>query len=92
MISETRRQRRRGASLCGLVYIYIYINQIRIWRLTAPVKAHKVQLEAMHSSKRSYFERDLEGKIRMIESAFEGKEACSEVLSKEEKNMSSSDV
>ena len=38
-----------------------------------PVKSHKVQLEARHSSKQSDFERDFEGKASMVEGAFEGK-------------------
>ena len=54
-----------------------------MWHLTVPVKSHKVQLEAMHSSKQSAFERDFEGQKNMVESAFEEKEACSNVLSKE---------
>ena len=43
-----------------------------------PVKSHKVQLEAMHSSKQSDFEREFEGKTSMIESAFERKRSMTE--------------
>ena len=43
-----------------------------------PVKSHKAQLEAMHSSKQSNFERDFEGKTSMVESAVEGKRSMLE--------------
>ena len=42
------------------------------------MKSHKVQLEAMHSSKQSDFERDFEGKRSIVESAFEGKRSMLE--------------
>ena len=48
-----------------------------------PVKSHKMQPEAMHSSKHSDFERDFEGKTSMVESAFDGEKTCAKVLSKE---------
>ena len=51
---------------------------IRIWHLTVPVKSHKVQLEARHSSKQSDFERKFEGKRSIIESAFERKRSIVE--------------
>ena len=42
------------------------------------MKSHKVQLEAIHSSKQSDFERDVEGKSSIVESAFEGKRSMLE--------------
>ena len=49
-----------------------------------PVKSHKVQLEARHSSKHRDFERDSEGKTKVLPKK---KEACSKVLSKDKKIM-----
>ena len=55
---------------------------MRIWRLTAPVKSRKVQLEVMHSSKQSDFERDFEVKTSMLKVVSKENDACSKVLSK----------
>ena len=55
------------------ICVYILTRFARIWRLTAPVKSHKVQFEAKHSSNQIDFEMDFEGKTSMVESAFEGK-------------------
>ena len=45
------------------MYIYIYIHiEIRMGRLMAPMKSHKVQLEAMHSPKQSDFDMNFERK------------------------------
>ena len=52
-----------------------------------PVKSHKVQLEARHSSKQSDSERDFEGKTSMNESAFEGKRSMLESASEGKKSM-----
>ena len=52
-----------------------------------PVKSPKVQLEARHSSKQGEFERDFEGKTRMIESAFEGKKSLLESASEGKRSM-----
>ena len=40
----------------------------RIWHLAVPVKSHDVQLEAMHSSKQSDFERESKGKTKVLTS------------------------
>ena len=56
----------------------IYIYWVRIWRLTAPVKSHKAQLEARHRSKQSDFAMNFEGKRSIVESAFEGKRSIVE--------------
>ena len=50
-----------------------------------PVRSHRVQLEAMHSSKQSDFERDFEEKQAWSKVVSKEKEACSKVLSKENK-------
>ena len=42
------------------------------------MKSHKVQLEAMHSSNQSDFERDFEGKTSRVESVFEEKRSMLE--------------
>ena len=42
------------------------------------MRPHKVQFEAMHRSKQSDFERDLEGKTSMVESDHEGKRSMLE--------------
>jgi len=42
------------------------------------VKSYKVQLEAMHSSKQSDFERDFEGKRSKLDSAFDVKRSMLE--------------
>ena len=62
-----------------------------MWRLTAPVKSHKVQLEARHSSKHSDFEQNFEGKQALSKVLSKEKEACSKVLSKEKEACLSSD-
>jgi hypothetical protein len=64
-----------GWVVCSSLHIYIYIYSIRIWRLTAPVKSHKVQLEAMHRSKQSDFESSSSDFERSV--ASKEKEACS---------------
>jgi hypothetical protein len=51
---------------------------------TVPVKSHKVQLEARHSSKQSDFERKFEGKTKVLSKE---PETCSNVLSKEKRSM-----
>ncbi len=55
--------------------------------LTVPVKSHKEQLEAMHSSKQSDSERDFEGRTSMIESACEGKRSMLQSAIEGKKNM-----
>ena len=52
-----------------------------------PVKLHKVQLEARHSSKQSDFGRDFEAITSMIESAFEGKTNMLESASEGKRSM-----
>ena len=37
-----------------------------MWYVTVPVKSHKAQLETMHSSKESDFERDCEGNTKVL--------------------------
>ena len=49
-----------------LMYMYVYMYCSRIWHLTVLVKSHKIQLEAMHSSKQSDFERDFEGNTKVL--------------------------
>ena len=52
-----------------------------------PVKSHKVQLEARHSSKQSDFEREFEEKTSIVESAFEGKRSVLESASEGKRSM-----
>ena len=69
-----------------LIYIYIIHIFIR-FAYGTPVKSHKVQLEARHSSNQSDFERDFEGKTSMTESACEAQRSILESASEGQQSM-----